>query len=428
MVSQSPQQALRGLDDALSALAQTLYEAESSPDLVFVKSQADAGGPSTPAAARVVAQLAGLWEQYPLAKDVVERLEGAVADGQRGTIAHLLGPSGVTLADGTTMFVGALIDDLQARADAVVRDAGRLAGAARTALARLDAASSALQALVVRANAVGGAGDIELAAATAAVREATSAIAGDPAVAEPLAAVDRALAAAGKRVEDLERVRDELPRALSEARTTLDEIRRLVAAGADAAVLARAKIANPTGLLEPLDLAAIDGPRPGGGADGAGGGMSIDRTGIDEGGAGGPGAGGPGAGGPGAGGSGEGALGPWLARIEAQAAGGGTGELAAAASELGRWRRSADRWLADARLVAAANGAAVARRNELRGLLQAFRAKSLAMGRAEEPDLVSLHQAAEQALYVAPCDLLRAERLTADYLKAVNTPVPGGRR
>ena len=380
--NQSPQQALRGLDDALSALAQTLYEAENTPDLVFVKAQAEAAGPSTPAANRIVAQLAGLWEQYPLAKDVVERLGEAVAAGQHDTVAHLLGPDAVTLADGTTMFVGALIDDLQARAEVVVREAGRLAAAARDALARLDAASGALRALVARATAVGGAGDIEIAAATAAVREATSAIAGDPTVAEPLTAVDRALAAAGQRVEELERVRDELPRALAAARTTLDEIRRLVAAGADAAALARAKIADPKGLLEPLERAGVDGP-------------------------------------------GDGALGPWLARVEAQAGAGGS---PAAASELERWRRTADRWLADARLVATTNGAAVTRRNELRGLLQAFRAKSLAMGRAEEPDLVSLHQAAEQALHLAPCDLLRAERLTADYLQAVNTPVPGRRR
>ena len=97
---------------------------------------------------------------------------------------------------------------------------------------------------------------------------------------------------------------------------------------------------------------------------------------------------------------------PWLARIEAEANAGG---WKAAAGELDRWRRIADRWLADARLVAAANGPAVARRNELRGLLQAFRAKAVATGRAEDPELVGLHQSAEQALHVAPCDLPRAE-------------------
>ena len=71
-----------------------------------MKAQAEAAGPSSPAAAKVVALLAGLWEQYPLAKDVVERLESAVASGQDGTIARLLGPDGVTLADGSTVKLG----------------------------------------------------------------------------------------------------------------------------------------------------------------------------------------------------------------------------------------------------------------------------------------------------------------------------------
>ncbi len=116
---------------------------------------------------------------------------------------------------------------------------------------------------------------------------------------------------------------------------------------------------------------------------------------------------------------------PWLDDIEAAARSRGP---AAAASDLDRWRRKADGLLADARRVAAANGAPVARRNELRGLLQAFRAKSLATGRAEDPDLVALHHRAEQALYHAPCDLGRAEGLVGEYVRAVNATVPGGRR
>ncbi|MEA2828215.1 MAG: hypothetical protein QOG43_2654 [Actinomycetota bacterium] len=382
-MSQSPEQALRGLRDALSALAQTLYEAENSPDLVFVKAQAEAAGPSSPAAAAVVDNLAGLWDEYPRAQDVVERLDGAVAAGRHDEVAELLGPNGVALADGSTRFVGALIDDLQARAEKVVREAGRLAAAARTALARLDAASAAIRGLVKRAAPVGGADDVEVEAAATALGEATSALAADPTATEPLAALDRALAAAARRVDELERAQAGFPAALAGARSELAEIRRLVRVGTDAAALARVKIADPTGLLDPLDASGVDGP-----------------TAL--------------------------ALGPWLDHIEAAArAGGGP---AAAASDLDRWRRKADGWLADARRVATANGAAVARRNELRGLLQAFRAKSLAMGRAEDPDLVALHHAAEQALYTAPCDLGQAERLVGEYLRAVNATVPEGRR
>jgi hypothetical protein len=408
-VNQSPQQALRGLDDALSALAQTLFEAESSPDLVFVKSQADAGGPAAPAAAEVVAQLAELWARYPLAKDVVEQLETAVAGGDHAAAARLLGPGAVTLPDGGTMFVGALIDDLRARAAVVVAEAGRLAAAARAALSRLDDASATLQGLVARAGAVGAADDVEIEAATAALRDATAALAADPTDTGPVAAVDRALAAAGRRVEALERARHGLPAALAAARVDLDEIRRLIPAGAEAAALARSKIADPAGLLDPLDPAGVDGGGPGARGTGDGG----------------TGGGGTGGGGTGGGGTADGPLGPWLARIEAQAQARG---WEAAATELDRWRRTADRWLADARRVAEANGAAVARRNELRGLLQAFRAKSIAMGRAEDPDLVRLHQAAEQALYLAPCDLPAAEKLVGEYLRVVNATVTGGRR
>ena len=114
-MNQSPERALAGLADALSVLAQTLYEAEASPDLVFVRAQAEAAGVSSPAATRVVGLLAALWEQYPLAKDVVERLGEAVAAGRHDEVAQLLGPDAVQLPDGTTRFVGALIDDLQAR-------------------------------------------------------------------------------------------------------------------------------------------------------------------------------------------------------------------------------------------------------------------------------------------------------------------------
>jgi len=381
-MSQSPVQALQGLRDAVSALAQTLYQAESSPDLVFVKSQADAGGPAAPAATRVIDLLARLWERYPLAKDVVERLDEAVAAGRHDTVAQLLGPDAVTVPDGSTRFVGALIDELRAGADEVMAEAGRLAGAARAALARLDAGATALRGLVERARAVGAAGDVEVAAATAALQVATDAVASDPTADGPVAALDRALAAAGRRVAELEKDRGELPTRLAGARSDLDELRRLVAAGADGAALARAKIADPAGLLDPLDPSVVDG-------------------------------------------GGDDALAPWLARIEADVNAGG---WKAAAAELDRWRRIADRWLADARLVATANGKAVARRNELRGLLQAFRAKSLAMGRAEDPELVGLHQSAEQALHVAPCDLPRAEALVAEYLRRVNSTVPGGRR
>ena len=59
--------------------------------------------------------------------------------------------------------------------------------------------------------------------------------------------------------------------------------------------------------------------------------------------------------------------------------------------------------------LAAFESAKMVRRDELRGLLAAYRAKAVAVDLAENAEIETLVQAAEQALYVAPCDVDEAE-------------------
>ncbi len=68
-------------------------------------------------------------------------------------------------------------------------------------------------------------------------------------------------------------------------------------------------------------------------------------------------------------------------------------------------------------------GAVLARRDELRGLLHAFRDKAAASGHGESADLEPLLRGAERVLWSAPCDLDVAEQLVSDYTRAVNALV-----
>jgi hypothetical protein len=73
-----------------------------------------------------------------------------------------------------------------------------------------------------------------------------------------------------------------------------------------------------------------------------------------------------------------------------------------------------------ARSLAAAGGASLALRNELRGRLDAYRAKALAIGRAEDAELDALYRQAKDALFTAPCDLRHSESLVLAYQRALS--------
>ncbi|MDL4813296.1 hypothetical protein [Actinomadura opuntiae] len=98
--------------------------------------------------------------------------------------------------------------------------------------------------------------------------------------------------------------------------------------------------------------------------------------------------------------------------------------------------REAGRWVEMAGCVAALEAAAAQelerarddlrlsqglldRRGELRGRLEAYRAKAARLGLAEDEALAALHGQARDVLWTAPCDLRRATTLLAEYQRAI---------
>jgi hypothetical protein len=72
----------------------------------------------------------------------------------------------------------------------------------------------------------------------------------------------------------------------------------------------------------------------------------------------------------------------------------------------------------------------LASRDELRGLLGAYKAKAARLGVAEDADLVASYDQARELLWTAPCDLTAAAAAVAGYQRAiqVTTTREGGRR
>lgn len=88
-----------------------------------------------------------------------------------------------------------------------------------------------------------------------------------------------------------------------------------------------------------------------------------------------------------------------------------------------------DRAIADATARAeAAKDTATAllgRRDELRGRLDAYRAKAARLGLAEDAELTEAHQQAKELLYTAPCDLAAATRALAGYQRLITDKESG---
>jgi hypothetical protein len=107
-----------------------------------------------------------------------------------------------------------------------------------------------------------------------------------------------------------------------------------------------------------------------------------------------------------------------LAQVERLTA---AGRWPQAHEDLARWTARADAALAQAQAAAAANRAPVEARNQLRGRLDAYRAKARALRLLETPAVAELHERAHRALFAAPTDLAQAEQLVARYQQALST-------
>lgn len=202
----------------------------------------------------------------------------------------------------------------------------------------------------------------------AALTEATTDPVGHAAVTRDLSTAVEQVA---QRLVDLAAQRDRLGADLAAARQELVVLRLTVERGAQAHRRATDKVRGAAALRDPVDPARLDGAAPTG-------------------------------------------LGPALDGIERRT---------------GSWldqRRALDGWMARARalrteadLVARANEAPVAARDELRGRLDSYRAMAGAHGAAEDPTLTELFDRAHKALHGAPADLRAAAPLVVQYVAAV---------
>lgn len=371
-------QAASAVRNGITRLAQRLYEIDSSPELALVRDRDQLKGRSATVAAEAAELVDGLWTRYPVLSDAGEQLEAALGRGDRDALATVLHGTGITLPDGTPTGAAALLGVLEADADRASAAMVQLGTAWRNAVPRLDALRSRLTAATATADALGMPGDPELAAARTVVDDATARAAADPLGAE-LDDAEELVARVEARLSELARTRASIGTDLDAAAARLEELDRLIAAGAGARKAAEDRIVDPGGLLTPLEPAALD--------------------------------------------TGDRALRPWLARLRAQA---GAGAWPAAAKGLGQWDEEAAALRARADAVAEANRAPLERRNDLRGLLDAFRAKAAALGLAEDPALTDTYRSAREALYAYRCDVRRAEALVREYGRAIELP-PSGR-
>ena len=105
-----------------------------------------------------------------------------------------------------------------------------------------------------------------------------------------------------------------------------------------------------------------------------------------------------------------------LAGLEALRREGRWAELAARAAELDR---ATDAALRRARENLALSTGLLDRRGELRGRLEAYRAKAARLGLAEDERLTDLYGRARELLWTAPCDLRRSTAALAEYQRAI---------
>ncbi len=111
------------------------------------------------------------------------------------------------------------------------------------------------------------------------------------------------------------------------------------------------------------------------------------------------------------------ALQQWLSRLETRFAEGLVGPIQVG---LENWLTKVKEAIAIEQQTVTANRAPLETRRELRGRLEALKAKALARGRAEDPLLADLSAQAKQVLYTRPTDLVTAVALVTQYEKQLS--------
>lgn len=396
---------LAELRAAETAVTANLLALEENPAYNLLSAAKDSMTGVTAKRARPALQaMLDLWQHFALLSDLVDR-----ADDLRGTSRRLpddrieeleqllnghsvplprrqiplsqrslLSASHVEEAITPGDLLTAMIDAFEKARDVVV--------AAETAwnelLPRLDAANAQVESLAERAVELDIPEPRALSLARAALAPLATRVANDPLGADDDldAAIGGHLQTARAEIEQRTAERDRVCDALPAARHHLERIEALLASGATALAVTRSKVKNPEGLLEPLPREHLDDPERG--------------------------------------------LIAWLARLEDLAE---RREWRLAARGLAQWQATASELEEVASRVVDNNEAPLRRRDELRGLLGASKAKAAALGLGEDSDIDAIYDNARTALHTAPCDLPRAEVLVAQHLAAVRAIVAPSR-
>ncbi len=112
------------------------------------------------------------------------------------------------------------------------------------------------------------------------------------------------------------------------------------------------------------------------------------------------------------------ALGAWLQRLEEKF---NEGMLEPILVGLGKWNKSANDCVFHERAALNANQSPINERNELRGRLEALKAKARARGSAEHPDLTRIATEAATLLFNRPTPIDKAAALLVDYERVLRT-------
>jgi hypothetical protein len=378
---------------AVEVMTANLFELENDPNRKLLAT-ARLTGITAGRWAEASRSLSQLWQWFTLFKDVVERamsLRGTRAkaspDVQRQLDELVNSPSIQLSAEQIPLSRRALLgpaqttvscrpDELLARMSEAFDQAKAVVSATAQAwndlLPRLEHDETALADMEKLAAALGERNVPELAGIRSRLDRESAMLTTDPLSIDPTTIESMApeLAAVRRDLDELARLRDGLATQLDQARALLAEVEGAIQDGRTAHDTAVAKIAS----------ASVPAPLP----------PDAELAG----------------------------------RLDRVAALGADHQWRAARGQLSQWTAQATRLLGQAQQVLAANRAPLAERNELRGRLEAYRAKANRVGLLEDASVVATYEQAHQVLYNAPTDLGVAAGLVRRYQQALAAPNP----
>lgn len=385
--------ALAQFNRAIDVMTANLFELENDPNRKVLEG-ASLTGITASRWAEARQSLAQLWQWFTMFKDLVERAStlrgtrGRPGPAQLAELDRLLGGPSIELsAEQIPLSRRALLgpaqttiscrpDELLARMSEAFDQAKAVVAATGEAwthlLPRLQSDETALSDMEREAASLGERSVPELAGIRGRLDGLETSLATDPLsiASGTVDAVEASIAAVRRDLDELIRLRADLTAQLDQARALLAQLEQVMAEGRAANDEVRIKIVSPS-----VPAPATPDPELG-------------------------------------------------ARLERAAALAGHQQWRAARHQLTEWTTQVNGLLAEAQRIASANRAPIAERNELRGRLEAYRAKANRLGRVEDAALADTYEQAHRLLFSAPIDLGAAAELVARYQQALAGPRP----